>query len=390
MSARRVLLYVQHLLGIGHLRRAAALAHGLAAAGLDATLVSGGEPVATVADGARAAGIRWVQLPPASAADLGFQTLLDEHGREVDDRWRESRAAALLDAWRGARPHVLLLELYPFGRRQMRFELLPLLEAAAADACRPFIATSLRDILGGGRSEARRRETLDLLERYFDAVLVHSDRAVVPLESTFPEAGEVAAKLHYTGYVVGAAPRGAVAGAGEVLVSAGGGAVGGRLLETAIRARSRSRLRDRTWRILAGVHLDDAAFAALQDLARECGAGIVLERARADFGVLLANCEVSVSQAGYNTLLESVQARARTVAVPFAGGQETEQSLRARRFAERGLLEVLEESRLTPEALAATVDRAAARPRPAEGALDLGGAARSAELVAQWAESRQW
>ena len=47
---------------------------------------------------------------------------------------------------------------------------------------------------------------------------------------------------------------------------------------------------------------------------------------------LLAGAGVSISQAGYNTLMEVVQARARAVAVPFAGGNETEQTLRARRL----------------------------------------------------------
>ena len=42
---RSVLFHVQHLLGIGHLRRAGAIARGLVAAGLDVTVASGGAPV---------------------------------------------------------------------------------------------------------------------------------------------------------------------------------------------------------------------------------------------------------------------------------------------------------------------------------------------------------
>ena len=40
----RVFFYVQHLLGIGHLRRAAVLARALADGGFDVLLVSGGAP----------------------------------------------------------------------------------------------------------------------------------------------------------------------------------------------------------------------------------------------------------------------------------------------------------------------------------------------------------
>jgi predicted glycosyltransferase len=133
--------------------------------------------------------------------------------------------------------------------------------------------------------------------------------------------------------------------------------------------------------------LPEQDFRRLGALAA-AGRGIALERARADFTTLLSNCALSVSQAGYNTLMETVQARARAVVVPFAGGQETEQALRARCFAERGLLETLEEAALTPQALAAAIDRAAHRPVPAAGAIDLQGARKSAELIAHLAQDR--
>jgi predicted glycosyltransferase len=45
---------------------------------------------------------------------------------------------------------------------------------------------------------------------------------------------------------------------------------------------------------------------------------------------------------------------------------------------------MLEEDALSPAALAAAIDRAAAAPRPALGAIDLGGARRSAELLREW------
>ena len=386
MSARRVFFYVQHLLGIGHLKRAATLARALAAEGLDVTLASGGVPVPAIATG----GARLVQLPPASAADGGFKKLLDANGREIDAKWKRERAANLLAAWRAADPHVLVLELFPFGRRQMRFELLPLLEAAAAALRRPLVFCSVRDILGGQRSPERVQETAALVERCFDRVLVHGDPAVVAFERTFPEAARIAGRIQYTGYVVDpAAGNGSNAGADEVIVSAGGGAVGAELLGCAIRARSLSVAKDRTWRVLAGANLPERDYAGLARLVAEFGAGrVVLERARSDFTTLLANCHLSVSQAGYNTLMEVVQARARAVAVPFAGGNESEQTLRARCFAERGLVELVEENGLSPGILATAVDRASRKQRPSPRAINLDGARASAVLVARWAGER--
>jgi len=381
LSGRRVFIYVQHLLGIGHLKRAATLACAVAAQGMEVTLASGGPPV----EGLAADGVKLVQLPPARAADLGFQTLVDEVGREIDPAWKQKRCRVLLDAWGAASPHVLVIELFPFGRRQMRFEILPLLEAATSRAQRPAIACSVRDILGGQKDLLRQEETAGFVERYFDRVLVHADPSVIGFERTFPLASRISGRLDYTGYVVDSAnTSGGTAGQGEVIVSAGGGAVGAGLLAAAIRARPLTALRDRTWRLLAGNNLPERDFEELAKLTAG-EAGIVLERSRADFTTLLSNCELSVNQAGYNTLMEVVQARARCVAVPFAGGHETEQTLRARCFAERSLLEFVEEGDLNPAALAAAIDRASRKPRPAADAVDLDGARHSARLIARMA-----
>jgi len=391
LSRKRVLVYVQHLLGIGHLRRAATLARALAATDLDVTLVSGGFEV----PGLSLAGIRWVQLPPAGAIDERFSVLVDAQGDPVDDAWRARRREALLAAWRAVEPQVLLLELFPFGRRQMRFEILPWLDQAIAAARRPVIVSSVRDILGGGqRDPARQDEMLANFERYFDRVVVHGDPHWLRFDRTFRHARVLGERLHYTGYVVDrderAQPPGSE-GHGEVLVSAGGGAVGAALLETAIRCRTRTTLAPRTWRVLTGVNIAPAASARLRVLAADTGDGrVIVEESRDDFRVLLGNSALSISQAGYNTLMEILDTGARAVVVPFAGGAEIEQTLRSRLLAESGRIECVAEADLTPETLAAAVDRAAGRPRPPPAAVDLNGARRSAELIAGWARDVPW
>ncbi len=386
MSRRRAFFYVQHLLGIGHLKRAVTLARAMAAAGLEVTLASGGAPVAELAPAGELHGVRVVQLPPASAADLSFKILVDGAGRPIDAQWQRMRSDALLAAWRAADPHVLVLELFPFGRRQMRFELLPLLDAATGASRRPAIACSVRDVLGAQKSAERQEETLALVERYFDRVLVHGDPGVIAFERTFPGAVRIAGRIEYTGYVVEAAPAvRSDAGKGEVIVSAGGGAVGAALLAAAIRAKPLTLLRERRWRVLAGNNLPGDDFRRLAELAAGEN-GVELERSRPDFTRLLENCALSISQAGYNTLMETIRAGARAVVVPFAGGHESEQGLRARCFAERGLLEMVEESALTPATLAAAIDRAAHQIQRPPGGINLEGAQRGAASIAQLAQ----
>lgn len=376
---RRVMVYVQHLLGSGHLRRAAALARACAASGMDTLLVSGGRPIADLDLG----GAAFAQLPPVSARDENFSGLIDERGANVDDSRRAARRERLLAVFAEFRPDALVTETYPFGRRQMAFELAPLLDAAWAVRPRPLVVSSVRDILQAKSGKVSDAMAATARDR-FDRVLVHGDRDLVPLDATFPVDAALAAKLAYTGYIAEPAePRGAMGDPGwdEVIVSSGGGAVGAALLAAAMAARPMTKTaRTAVWRLLAGSELPAGDFARIQAAAP---AGVIVERARTDFRRLLANARLSVSQAGYNTVMEILAARAPAVLVPFAGNGQTEQPLRADLLRMRGRAEVVAENSLTPPALAAAIDRALAAP-VAEIALKRNGARESARLLAAW------
>jgi predicted glycosyltransferase len=95
-----------------------------------------------------------------------------------------------------------------------------------------------------------------------------------------------------------------------------------------------------------------------------------------------------VSQAGYNTIMEILANGARAVVVPFAGGAETEQMLRASALAQRGYVHLVAESELTPLTLAQAIDRAALGPPPPVAALDLDGATASARILHQHLAAR--
>ena len=372
----RVALYVQHLLGIGHLRRAAALARALVREGAEVLVLSGGVPVADVDFGAA----RILQLPPCLAADAAFSALLDEQGRVIDSDWKDRRRDLLLKEMAAFQPDVLLIEMYPFGRRQFRFELLPLLYWA--QNAKLLVASSVRDILVDKGRDDRVLEAADLVRRYFHLVLVHGDARLVPFERTFPRAQSIADRLHYTGYVVENLPPNLAAGdraGGEVLVSAGGGAVGGPLFAAALVARRLSSLKERRWRFVAGRNLPEADYALLTQAAA-IDPGIVVERFRPDFTSLLANCHVSLSQGGYNTVMEILALRTPAVIVPFAEGQESEQGLRAHLLSERGALDVLDAENLDPALLAAILSRRA-RQGALEIELNLDGARQSAKIL---------
>ena len=356
-TAPRVMIWVQHLMGIGHQRRAAAIARALAERGADVAYVTGGAGVPDV-DPDR---VRVVTLPAARVADASYRALVDVHGREVDDAWRAARRNMLLAAFVEHAPHVLVTETYPFGRGLLRFELEPLVERARAARCR--LVSSVRDVLQPPSSPSKARAAADRVLECYDAVLVHGDPAFVRLDASFPETERIRERLRYTGYVAAgqgpAAPPGV--GEGEIVVSAGGGVVAHRLVDAALKSAHRDpRLQ---WRILVG---PNAGAGALAGWRRAAAANVIVEPNRADFGSILSRAQVSVSQAGYNTVTDLLAAGTPAVLVPFSAGGEREQSIRARVLADTGAARVIDEDRLTPETLLEAVryaDAPTAEPR---------------------------
>lgn len=369
----KILIYVQHLVGIGHLRRAMLLARAMNGLDLEAVVVSGGRPVSLFPEG------RVRQLPAAQCRSDDFSVILDGNGRAVTEDWRRQRRKRLLEYFEQEDPDVLLLETFPFGRRQFRFELLPLLECARARSRPPRVICSIRDVLQR-RSRERENETVQILNRLFDDVWVHGDPDWIRLEESFSSIGAVQPAVRYTGYVAESWRCGAAETGGDgIVVSAGGGAAGAVLMECAARARPLSANADRPWRFLVG---GDVSPDQVERLAEQAGRDALVEPVRPDFKALLGGCRVSISQFGYNTAIDLMQTRARAVVVPFEGRGETEQRTRAEVLARKGLLELLPEAALTPQALAVSVDRAAQQYRPDPPAVDLDGAARSAGWLA--------
>ncbi len=285
-----VIITVTHLLGSGHLVRAAQLARALAGTGFAVTLASGGMPLRPMAGEPFA----FLQLPPVRTEGVDFKTLLDEAGAPVTAERMAARIAMLEEAAATTGPDIVITEHFPFGRRQLAREFEALIAAAKGANPRCLVLSSIRDVLVTPKP-ARIAEAQERIARLFDAVLVHGEETVLPLERSWPVTEELAAKLHYVGYL--GAPVASLSvsgeGAGEILVSGGGSAAAVPLFELALGAARLSP--GRGWRVLVGRGVDESDFARLSASAP---ANATVERARADFPALLARCALSISQGG--------------------------------------------------------------------------------------------
>ncbi len=370
--APRAFFYVQHLLGIGHLARASRIARALAEDGFEVTVVTGGTPV----PGFPGPLVQHVPLPPITSGDAGFSGLADINGNPVDDAFKESRKQQLLAAFHQSQPDIVIIEAFPFGRRQVRFELLPLLETIAAMDNKPLVVTSLRDILQERSKPGRDEETVALVKQYFDRVLVHGDPAFARLEDTFPLAAEITDKVIYTGLVAAPAPAQPTERF-DVIVSAGGGAVGNALIRAALEA-AKSIGGSLSWALITGPNLPQSDFDAI---SADAPAHVSVYRFRPDFASLLAGAKLSVSQAGYNTVCDILRAGCHALLIPFTAGGETEQTVRAERLEKLGLAHVLTENDLSAGSMTRAIETALAATNRPPHTLDLDGAHRTAEIL---------
>lgn len=350
----KVMIVVTHLLGTGHLTRALTLARAYLAAGDSVCVVSGGMPAPLMLRG----DVRVTQLPPVRSDGVDFSRLLDALGTPVSAAFLKQRQEDLLDALVSNAPDILITELFPFGRRILRAEFTALLTAARQMPTPPLICASIRDILAPPSKPRKAAFAEDMIAQFYDAVLVHSDPALAPLELSWPVTDRLRPFLRYTGFVAppAAPPLTAVDGAGEIIVSAGGGDVGGPVYDAALAVAART---TRPMRLLIG---GASAQARVEMLRRDAPEHVIIEPARPDFRQMLYRAAASVSLCGYNTALDILQAGTPAVFVPFDEGGEVEQGLRANALARQPGISVLVRAELSAESLCAALDAVIAAP----------------------------
>lgn len=355
---KRVLFYCQHVLGIGHLIRSMAIARALKE--FDVHFLNGGEALPSVNIPS------WVTIEniPPIVSDGEFEELNVRDGASTLERVQQARRQILIEVFDRCRPDVLIIELFPFGRKRFAFELLPLLAHIRLSGRPTRVVCSLRDILVKKSDQARHEDwVVSLMNRYFDLLLIHSDPRFQRLDETFARLQDLRCDVRYTGYVTqgpdepaGDSPVGdglACDGTPLILVSVGGGRVGYELIEATLRA---SRILESTHphRILAftGPYMSDEQYQRLRGLA-ERTPHIEIRRFSPEFQSLMKQADLSVSMAGYNTCMDILATGTPALVLPFSGRSNAEQTIRARKLEGLGLLGMLGAEDLEPERLAA-------------------------------------
>lgn len=372
MTRQLVLFYCQHLLGIGHISRSLAICQALTDR-FDVVFVQGGPDIGRTINSAH---FEHVFLPPILMREHD-SSLYDPSGAAtLDQLWERRRT--VLDPVLSRSFAAVVVELFPFGRNKFKPEILGMLGTVRRSNPNVRVYCSNRDIMVQKADQAHREEKIArLLKEHFDCVLVHSDPALITMEETFAATPRIQDMIEYTGYVA-ETPEAAAPGVRErsILVSLGGGAVGDELARACIGVAEA--FPDHEMRILTGPYTTPDARKAFAAAAEGKGTVSIREFSE-NFSAELARAALSISLAGYNTLMDILATETPALVYPYMANLE--QNMRARALEARGLLGVLYEEALRPERLTEAIRVRLAAPRTA-AKIDLSGAETTARIIA--------
>ncbi|MEA3514940.1 MAG: glycosyltransferase, partial [Nanoarchaeota archaeon] len=370
---KRIMFYCHYSVGLGHFVRTFALAKGIKRVNPNSEIliVSGGAPVPIkLPDGIQ--GIKILNLPPLreSQNNRELEPLSDESADEV----KKSRIIQIIKAYRLFKPDFLFVDHFPFGRIELKYEITALLDIAMNSNKKPKIISSIRDMAFVEKDHEE--ETGQMIEyflnKYFDYLLVHSDYRVTCIEDEFEILKQVKIPIIYTGYVCSMSEEEIKENVKEkvnytdadypyakneklILVSAGGGRSCFELIKKTIEAKEKldkNKVKSR-FLILAGPFLSEEEFLSLKELAKK-HRGISLKRFIPDFIDVLKQADVSISNVGYNTTVELLLTKTKSLLIPHIKNSviNKEQLERAKKIKNIISAEILDPRELNPMKIA--------------------------------------
>jgi predicted glycosyltransferase len=379
---KKIMFYCQYLAGMGHLVRSTEIIRRLVE-NFQVCFVNGGQPIAEFE---LPANLQVIHLPPLVEEEGELKTIDDSQAVESV---KESRQQQLMAAFDWFQPDCLITECFPFSKHRVKFELIPLIERAKASSQPVKVVCSLRDLVMtqtlSAKAWAKKYDRVsELVNQYYDLILFHSDSQLQQLEDFFPKADSLNCEVYYTGYVAQSLANSPLKGFADsrttepiILASVGGGRFGYDLLNAVVEASSiLSDMIPHKIYAFAGPFMPETQFLQLQDAATHCR-NFVLQRFTPHLIDYMSQADLSISLGGYNTTMNILSTGVRSLVFPFISeNQSGEQSIRAKKLEQMGILQVLYPEDLMGKRLAEKV-MSYLNQTPVAHSFDLNGAEKS-------------
>lgn len=386
----KLLIYSHDAFGLGNIRRMLAICQHLLLdnSNLSILVLSGSPALHSLR---LPPGLDYIKLPCVSRntqGSLGVRFLGQSLAATMQLRSQLIRAAIA-----NFQPDLFLVDKKPLGLER---ELEPAL--AELKRTRPHckLVLLLRDILDAPEATIatwQKKDYYRTIADWYDCVWVVGTPAIFDVRQEYQFPTAVARKVRFCGYVrrgTGALSEAAVrsqlglsAAERLVLVTAGGGGDGERLIETYLAGLSASERCDPTLRhvVVCGPEMPAPKRQRLGQAARSCPQLQMLEFVP-DLDSYANVADVVVAMGGYNTICEILSLRKRAVVVP-RDRPVREQLIRAQRMGALGAFAWIHPADLTSAGLMEAVCRQLEGPLPDVGAIDLDGLPRIGRYVRQ-------
>jgi predicted glycosyltransferase len=348
---KKLMFYCQHILGMGHLVRSMEIIRGLMSE-FQVCFINGGE---IIKDFPFPDGVEIINLP-AIKTDTEFQTLQVVDTRLTLAEVQEIRKNQLLEIFDRFQPDILTIELFPFGRGKFSFELIPVLERVKASTKPIKVVSSLRDIIVTKTNRIRYEEKVcNLVNAYFDLLLVHGDPNFYPLQETFTRISDIKCPIVYTGFVVQESAQNSEAQqiiTSEdplILVSVGGGRFGHELIDCMVdTAPILATKIPHHIQVFTGPFISDDKLQNWQEKVSD-RQNIRVSRYTPNLLAYMQKADLSISMSGYNTTLNIMTTGVKAMILPFTGNDDQEQKMRAERLDKLGVVQMIQPHELEPE-----------------------------------------
>lgn len=334
----KILIHCQYVYGIGHLVRTLELANGLSN-NFQVFILNGGEAVPNfkLPDS-----IKFIQLP-AIYKEEHTDKLIPVDDSHTLKECLSKREIIINESVKEIKPDILITEHYPFGLL-FESEVTNLLIITKINNPLSRIVCSVRDLIESSEGSNRDDHTYNLINQWYDLILVHGDNEFASLSKSFPSINKIRVQIKHTGYIVREIPKlSKISILPLILTSVAGGRIGDELLDAMINSHHKLKLiKDHKSVLFSGAFQKDfnRQKQRVDDLKSDCIS--IHSFNRQNYLEQVSNASLIISLGGYNSIVEGVSAKKPMLVYQREfKGQNKEQSLRIKLFHRAGYIDII-------------------------------------------------
>lgn len=376
--SKKILLYCQHSVGIGHLKRTMVLATELKKS-FKVCIVSGG---AFPKEMKITNNIEFIQLPPIGINDKNLLEAIDCN--DPVHLVMRKRQKIILSTYKTFQPDVLITEAFPFGKIQFLGDLLPVLKLIKKSTKKILLLCSHRDIIEPSTSKKTLMQQFSakMINEIYDGILVHGDEKLIPFEVTCPQIKKLSKPIFHTGYVTDLLyqPKIQRSKLKKVLLSAGAGKIAHPFIHKILNAYLKYGFGEGiSLNIIAGPLYPTNQFNTLKRLVSN-HPEITLYHSVESLIEFYKSARLSISLGGYNTTMEIIASGVPALISPYYNQTNQEQKIRTSILNNKKLIKIMDYKQMDEKQIAQFVVEALQH-KTSNPKVDLDGAAKTRKII---------